>query len=351
MNRNIITRLAVAAALLLTVNGTADAQLKGLVKGALGSKVNSSVGTATGTARKPNEYNQIQRAGGLDKFLGLDKTENGRILYKYYKMSAGYMYVKSESENGVQVADFCYDKNYDEGCVSNAVRASDMLVEALRWMAGTDEAKENYKDYARPDYALNRFNSVIPNAIELAKKTAEGKTPLPISDITALTEECQRIKQLYLAGTGVHEETAEEKKAKADETYIQNIVSDNYLLDVLRDKCVDAKKLGEYKPLVDKKVTEELAPTKILATYSTSTDMHGVNVDNDPALKEKYGVMREFRFKTYYEKDGKYYVVESAFRMAIMKGESAPKTTPEEGFWPGLFTPIEIPAKRIEGKF
>ena len=58
------------------------------------------------------------------------------------------------------------------------------------------------------------------------------------------------------------------------------------------------------------------------------------------------------QFKTFYEKDGKYYVVKSAFRQSIPKEN--PKdlgAQPQKDYWPGLETPVEIPADKIQGKF
>ena len=54
--------------------------------------------------------------------------------------------------------------------------------------------------------------------------------------------------------------------------------------------------------------------------------------------------------KTFYEKDGKYYVVEGGFRHGIKKSDNAQgKTTDWTDYWPGLKTPVEIPADKIQG--
>jgi hypothetical protein len=56
------------------------------------------------------------------------------------------------------------------------------------------------------------------------------------------------------------------------------------------------------------------------------------------------------QFKTFYEKDGKYYVVEGGFRHGIKKSDNAQgKTTDWTDYWPGLKTPVEIPADKIQG--
>ena len=57
------------------------------------------------------------------------------------------------------------------------------------------------------------------------------------------------------------------------------------------------------------------------------------------------------QFKTFYQKGGKYYVVKSAFRQSIPKGDNASGAKPQTFYWPDLETPIEIPADKIQGKF
>jgi hypothetical protein len=99
------------------------------------------------------------------------------------------------------------------------------------------------------------------------------------------------------------------------------------------------------------KVKAQLAPTKILGTYSTSPAWQGLPLFKMPELQEKYKSVQEMQFKTFYEKGGKYYVVKSAFRQTIPKGDNASGAKPDNSYWPGLETPVEIPADKIQGKF
>ncbi|MBQ3753530.1 MAG: hypothetical protein II864_08295 [Prevotella sp.] len=134
--------------------------------------------------------------------------------------------------------------------------------------------------------------------------------------------------------------------------YVQDIVNKNYLLDDLTDKNRNAKAVADYKSKVNAKVKADLAPTKILGTFSTSVAWQGLPLFKMPELKDKYSSVQEMQFKTFYEKDGKYYVVKSAFRQSIPKEN--PKdlgAQPQKDYWPGLETPVEIPADKIQGKF
>lgn len=133
--------------------------------------------------------------------------------------------------------------------------------------------------------------------------------------------------------------------------YVQNIVKKNYLLDDLSDKNRNAKAVADYKSKVNAKVKADLAPAKILGTYSTSAAWQGLPLFQMPELKDKYSSVQEMQFKTFYEKGGKYYVVKSAFRQSIDKDDNVHGAQPQKDYWPGLETPVEIPADKIQGKF
>jgi hypothetical protein len=109
--------------------------------------------------------------------------------------------------------------------------------------------------------------------------------------------------------------------------------------------------VADYKAKVNAKVKADLAPTKILGTYSTSPAWQGLPLFKFPDLKEKYSSVQEMQFKTFYEKGGKYYVVKSAFRQSIDKDDNVHGAQPQKFYWPGLETPVEIPADKIQGKF
>ena len=75
-------------------------------------------------------------------------------------------------------------------------------------------------------------------------------------------------------------------------------------------------------------------------------------LQNYPELKEKYDNVQEMQFKTFYQKGGKYYVVKSAFRQSVPKGENNKSgAKPQTFYWPGIETPVEVPASKIQGKF
>ena len=340
MKKENLFRLAVAVAMLFVVNMNADAQfgkLKGIADKA--KKTISQDADQTADEKRvmddyvkdhPQEQEKraAQAAGGMDKYLGLDKTENGRVLWKYGSM---------EFDD--------YSKSIQ---IRNAYDASKLMVQVLRYLKGNTETFESYKN---TNQVLYYFNNNIPNGINAAAKATKKSPALPAKEIAALKAEAARVKKMYMERTGATEKSAEQKKAEADNAYVQEIINKNYLLDNLTDKNRQAKAVADYKAKVNAKIKQQLAPTKILGTYSTSVAWQGLPLQNYPELKEKYDAVQEMQFKTFYQKGGKYYVVKSAFRQSIDKGDNKSGAQPQKSYWPGIETPVEVPADRIQGKF
>ena len=332
-------KVAVAGALLFAVNMNVNAQFGNVLKKAKSAVVKESTQKAQEErvlkqyeAEHPARQEKVnaEKAGGMDKYLGLDQTENGRIIYKYYVMEYGEGDDTSSNR-------------------ANACGAARTLVYLLRWMKGNTE---DFVSYDQPAYALDLFNNQIPEQIKaMSKSSNKLNKPLPQKEIDAFKAENARVKKLYLEYTGTKEKTAAELKAEADNKYVQDIIDQNYLLNDLTDKNRQAKAVADYKAKVNAKVKEKLAPTKILGTYSTSFAWQGLPLQNYPDLKEKYSSVQEMQFKTFYQKGGKYYVVKSAFRQSIDKGDNLHGAQPQKFYWPGLETPVEIPADKIQGKF
>ena len=350
------TRTLMAVAMLFAVQTSANAQFGGLKKIAKKAKdavekVDPQSTSSTTTATQQNsgqagststddvmaqyradhpsamEKYLAEKAGGMDKYLGLDQTEDGKIIYKYSKMEFG--------EGG--------DNSSNR---ANARNAASALVSMLRYLKG------NTEDYSFQEaQALDLFNNRMPEHIKAMAAKGNGKKPLPQNEINAFKNENARIKQLYMNQSGAKEKTAEEKTAEANAEYIQNIVNQNYLLNDLTDKNRQAKAVADYKAKINAKVKAQLAPTKILGTYSTSPAWQTLPIFTMPELKEKYKSVQEMQFKTFYEKGGKYYVVKGAFRQSIPKGDEVHGAQPQKDYWPGLETPVEIPADKIQGKF
>jgi hypothetical protein len=356
MKQNAIVKLTVAGALLFVVNLNANAQLGGLLnkaKKAVTKEVtkevvkdanmngNQSVGQSASqtameaqvmadyTASHPQvqERNAIQAAGGMDKYLGLDKTENGRILWKYGRME---------------------QDDWTTSQIKSAWSAARYVIQVLRYLKGNTETFASYKD---TNYVLTIFNTDIPDDLKRAGEKSKTSAAVSANDIAAIRAEADRVKKMYKERTGATEKSAEEKKAEAEAAYVQEIINKNYLLDDLTDKNRQAKTVADYKTKVNAKIKQQLAPTKILGTYSTSFAWQGLPLQNYPDLKEKYESVQEMQFKTFYQKGGKYYVVKSAFRQSIPKGDNASGAKPQTFYWPGVETPIEIPADKIQGKF
>ena len=334
MKQNVIMKVAVAGALLFAVSMNANAQFGNVLKKAK----NAVVKETTQKAQEErvlkdyeNDHPQVQekknaeKAGGMDKYLGLDQTENGRILWKYGSM-----------------------EQWETSQIKNAWSAARYVIQVLRYLKGNTETFEFYKD---TNTVLYLFNTNIPEDLKRAEKASKSGAAVPAKDIAAIKAEAARVKQMYVERTGVKEKSAAELKAEADNAYVQDIINKNYLLNDLTDKNRQAKAVADYKAKVNAKVKQQLAPTKILGTYSTSFAWQGLPLQNYPDLKEKYDAVQEMQFKTFYQKGGKYYVVKSAFRQSIDKGDNLHGAQPQKFYWPGLETPVEIPADKIQGKF
>ena len=310
-----LIRTLMAVAMLFAVQTSANAQLGGLLKKAKNAAEKTVKGVVNGTSSgnvgaealtnvqienareehlrnspQAREYANVEKAGGWDKYLELDKTANGQILYKYFALGEG----------GYEAEDkYSKENGYDISCVRNATGAARTLVQVIRWMKGNTET---YGEYGRPEYALDKFNNSVPEALKRASQATRGKKPISQAELQALTAENTRLKELYKAGTGVREKTADELKAEAQEGYVMNIINANYLLDNLSDKNRNAKAVADYKTKVNAKVKAQLAPTKILGTYSTSVAWQGLPLFQYPELKDKYSSVQEMQFKTFYEK-------------------------------------------------
>ena len=334
MKQNVIMKVAVAGALLFAVNTNANAQFGNVLKKAKNAVVKETSQKAQEERvmkEYENDHPQVQekknaeKAGGMDKYLGLDQTENGRILWKYGSM-----------------------EQWETSQIKNAWSAARYVVQVLRYLKGNTETFEFYKD---TNHVLYIFNNNIPDDLKRAEKASKSGAAVPAKDIAAIKAEAARVKKMYMDRTGATEKSAEQKKAEADNAYVQDIINKNYLLNDLTDKNRQAKAVADYKAKVNAKVKQQLAPTKILGTYSTSFAWQGLPLQNYPDLKEKYDAVQEMQFKTFYQKGGKYYVVKSAFRQSIDKGDNKSGAQPQKFYWPGLETPIEIPADKIQGKF
>jgi hypothetical protein len=334
MKQNVILKVAVAGALLFAVNTNANAQFGNVLKKAKNAVVKETSQKAQEERvmkEYENDHPQVQekknaeKAGGMDKYLGLDQTENGRILWKYGSM-----------------------EQWETSQIKNAWSAARYVVQVLRYLKGNTETFDFYKD---TNHVLYIFNNNIPDDLKRAEKASKSGAAVPAKDIAAIKAEAARVKKMYMDRTGATEKSAAELKAEADNAYVQDIINKNYLLNDLTDKNRQAKAVADYKAKVNAKVKQQLAPTKILGTYSTSFAWQGLPLQNYPDLKEKYDAVQEMQFKTFYQKGGKYYVVKSAFRQSIDKGDNKSGAQPQKFYWPGLETPIEIPADKIQGKF
>lgn len=134
------------------------------------------------------------------------------------------------------------------------------------------------------------------------------------------------------------------------EMYKKHVIQENYLLNDLKEANKYQEHLDKFKPELEYFIKERLAPDKILATISTSEGWIGVATSAIPGYKDTYSAAKELRFKTFYEKDGKYYVVEGIFREVTPTGDGMGLRNSEidDNCWPGLKPEVEIPADKIK---
>lgn len=143
---------------------------------------------------------------------------------------------------------------------------------------------------------------------------------------------------LPIAYSSAYSQTEQEVKE-----YVAEVVRTEYGLKELSDKNRNPDQIKKFKVDFAAKVKSQLKPEKIFGTYSTSFAWQGLYLVNKPELNAKYSSVQEMQFKTYYQKDGKYYIIKGAFRNAIDKDDYATSGGPIDTYWPGLEIPVEIP--------
>ena len=147
MKQNVIMKVAVAVALLFAVNTNANAQFGNVLKKAKNAVVKETSQKAQEERvmkEYENDHPQVQekknaeKAGGMDKYLGLDQTENGRILWKYGSM-----------------------EQWETSQIKNAWSAARYVIQVLRYLKGNTETFEFYKD---TNHVLYLFNNNLNSA-------------------------------------------------------------------------------------------------------------------------------------------------------------------------------------------
>lgn len=345
-------RWMMAIVIIFGVETSAYAQLGGLLnnakKAAKGVLQSQTTGTEAGaqaittlSATPPKgsyawELNQVEKAGGWGKYLGFDATPEGQVAMRYFNMT--------DDDFGIPNTNYCLKHAH------NAVYYC--LAMPIRVMKGLKE--EAGIAWTEPLSSLNKLNRDFDLGIQNALKAGtKNDVPIPQEDADMLIKLRDQVKKAFLDFTGFHEKTAEEKQAEIDLSYVREFKRNNYYLDELKDKDYSHPKVIEkLKPLFVEKVQQELAPDKILGTYSANLGWHSILAEQRYAdLKEKYRSAEERQFRTYYEKDGKYYVIKGGFRQVIDKEDKLERSYEDKTYWPGLEIPVEIPARFIEGKF
>ena len=191
----------------------------------------------------------------------------------------------------------------------------------------------------------------VPGLLKKGKATAE--------ETEAFMAEASRAKAEWIkAWAPGYVETPPAQAAAAAGSAQENerqasIARSNYLLGDLADQDRSKANVAKRKAKFEEALKKAQAPDKILGTYSTSRFWKGIPVFKDEALKAKWSSLQEMTYKSFYQKDGKYFVVTGGFRQGIThedvkRGKSASEVA---DYWPGLDAPVEVPAELIEKHF
>ena len=263
-----------------------------------------------------------KKAGSLQKYLEMDATPGRRIVWKYFEM-----------------------KQTDPGQNLHLRIAADKIVTVLR---NARNSSPDEKGHA--NVRLAAINDV-PGLLKKGKATAE--------ETEAFMAEASRAKAEWIkAWAPGYVETPPAQAAAAAGSAQENerqasIARSNYLLGDLADQDRSKANVAKRKAKFEEALKKAQAPDRILGTYSTSRFWKGIPVFKDEALKAKWSSLQEMTYKSFYQKDGKYFVVTGGFRQGIThedvkRGKSASEVA---DYWPGLDAPVEVPAELIEKHF
>lgn len=345
-----------ATAILFGMATSANAQIGGLLnkaKKAVKDKVTSTVSIPSGgqsvnggvsydgghTVLNGNgtydaEFNRMKKAGGWDKYLGLDQTANGQVVFKYFE-APGY----EQSSN-------------EDVCLMRAKSVAQAITQAIRYMKG---ATQVFEEWGQKAYGLDKLDKAIKDIPRTTKKEYKTDNPIAKSEADALLAEANRVKAEYEAfmSQGAKTVTQADRNAAAN-NYVQSAKRENYWLAERADprEAKNLQDLEKYRKMVNDMVNKRFAPTKIIGTYLAQSGWTSVPTGSEPALKNTYFRVSQLLFRTFYVKDGKYYVLESAFRKGQKFNENpGAGETPFADCWPGVIMPVEIPANVAQKYF
>ncbi len=283
-----------------------------------------------GSGSRDAEFNRVKKAGGWDKYLELDKTANGRAMYKYFEAPG-------------------YEESTSNMCLNGAKQATALLCQVIRFMKGE---REHYEGYSSKVFGEDKLKKAKDYIERTQVKKGKEDEPIAKADYDALNAEWNRINNEYNAFLAKNEKHAsQEQVSAAYNNYAKGVKIQNYWLGELGDHK-DSKGFPDkesYRKQVNDFINKHYAPSKILGTYMAQSGWAGVPTGSDPSLKGVYFSASQLLFRTYYEKDGKYYVVESAFRKGLKLNEQVGSgEKPIDNCWPGAIMPVEIPANVIQ---
>ena len=283
-----------------------------------------------GSGSRDAEFNRVKKAGGWDKYLELDKTANGRVMYKYFEAPG-------------------YEESPSNMCLNGAKQATALICQVIRFMKGE---REHYGDYASKVFGEDKLKKAKEYIERSQVKKGNDDAPIPKADADALTAEWERVNAEYHAYLAKNEKPVTNEQVNAAyNDYAKSVQRQNYWLNELGDHK-DSKGFPDkenFRKQVNDFVNAHYAPTKILGTYMVQSGWAGVSTGSDASLKGVYFSASQLLFRTYYEKDGKYYVVESAFRKGLKLNEQVGSgEKPIDNCWPGAIMPVEIPANVIK---
>ena len=264
----------------------------------------------------------IDKAGGLEKYIAMNATPESRIVWKHYQ-----------------------SKNGEPGFNPRLRAAANSIVVALQKSKGVDTGEKGLRNARLA--ALDE----VPGLLDKGRATDAERA--------AFLSEAKRARAAWLATWAPDyvepnkAAAAAATSAAADAKHVAEVVKANYYLDKLADEDRNKKNVETRKAKFNKLVEERYKPDEILGTYSTTRFWKGLPVFQLPEFKDTWSTIQEMGYKSYYVKNGTYYIVTGGFRQGVKKADvsKGSPTSEVEGYFPGLDAPVEVPAALIAPKF
>ena len=146
-----------------------------------------------GSGSRDAEFNRVKKAGGWDKYLELDKTANGRVMYKYFEAPG-------------------YEEFPSNMCLNGAKQATALICQVIRYMKGE---REHYGEYSSKVYGEDKLKNAKEYIERSQVKKGKEDEPIAKADADALMAEWERVNAEYHAFLAKNEKPVSQEQVKA----------------------------------------------------------------------------------------------------------------------------------------